>query len=626
MSIRDLLSLYPDIRSCTDPNAANYASVVTQATRHTSRSDMSELYEIARPNEEDVYKRWRIDNRRHITVSPVLSFKMMLTRVLQASLDNISSDLYPDLSRFAYDDLMSFSLVDPNARIVEWPYNPDNPAVSPSTPVMEGGMTPSMAVMTETQIIASKNVHYADKHTFIWGAGEINLGSEKTPEMYPYYQAVDEMQYYILLPVKQKKAIVYEPVLWYIHNLERLPVAYLPGFVMPNGYRESVAWGAYSYLDEAVIALSSDQVTRIRHSQPKLVINADITCPKCNGSGTESIKGDKIVCRTCHGVGGLQNVGDFATLKLKGKNEFDRANNNPVYYVSSPQGIEYPMQVWEKLIAKAENQLCTDLLEGTGNESGIAKELRMEPRQDLLKMYGEQFCRMIADLINNRAQLRDINADEVLITPPVYYQTRSPEVLRIELQSALPGERYMQYMQLINTKYRGNDYMIQVHTVAVLYAPLLLYKPDEIDSVVNMGSYDDRDIKRRDYAVYVMGELLNDVRNVNASKRELFELADQLLIDMGVMADLIDINGDELIQTDNKLLQTVGGVTSIVEISRAVSAGEMTERSAENLLMTVFKMTKEEASSLIDIPTSTPKIIEKEVVSKKEDLPIDTGL
>ncbi len=73
--------------------------------------------------------------------------------------------------------------------------------------------------------------------------------------------------------------------------------------------------------------------------------------------------------------------------------------------------------------------------------------------------------------------------------------------------------------------------------------------------------------------------------------------------------------------TDNKLLQTVGGgVTSIVEISKAVSAGEMTETSAENLLMTVFKMTKKEASKLIEVPVR--QVSEDPAATP----PVDTGM
>jgi hypothetical protein len=40
-----------------------------------------------------------------------------------------------------------------------------------------------------------------------------------------------------------------------------------------------------------------------------------------------------------------------------------------------------------------------------------------------------------------------------------------------------------------------------------------------------------------------------------------------------------------------------------VEISRAVSAGEMTESAAENLLVTVFGIKQEEARKLIELPT-----------------------
>jgi hypothetical protein len=599
MKISDLLSQYPDIRNIEDPNANNYSQVVTQALRHSSRSDMLELYNIARPNEENIFKQWRIDNRRHFTIAPIFRFKLMLIRVLQASLENIDDKNYPGLSKFVYDELTDLSIVDPNAKIVEWPYLESNPEIPPSTPVEITGVGQNSPIAVKSNIIPSEHIKVYHEDYFVWRTGEkINLGTEKSPELVETFKACDKQYFYILTPKKVDKKIEYTPEVWYFHELKRLPVADLPGFKLLSGYKESICFPAFPLLDEAVIAISSDQVTRIRHSQPKLVVNADLTCPTCNGAGTEIFKDEKIRCKTCHGGAVLKDVGDFSTVRIKGiRGEFDRTNTNPIYYVAQPSGIEYTMAVWEKLIDKAETALCTDLLEGSGNESGIAKELRMEPKQDLLKMYGEQFCEMIENIINNRAQLLDIKAKEIVISPPIYYQTKSPEMIRSELIDSLPGERYVKYLELIKAKHRGNDLMIKIHLTALLYAPLLIYKQDEVDSVIQLGSYSEKDIKRRDYSVYVFTEIFKQAANDKKSKKELFQMADDMLIEMGVM--VADMEGPLALDEITSVDQLPDDLDELEEVLTKLLNEEISREDALRLVVIIEGVSEQEAEQLL---------------------------
>lgn len=53
---------------------------------------------------------------------------------------------------------------------------------------------------------------------------------------------------------------------------------------------------------------------------------------------------------------------------------------------------------------------------------------------------------------------------------------------------------------------------------------------------------------------------------------------------------------------NTKLLETVGGVGGIVDISRAVARGEMTEAAGENVLIEIYGLPRETAAKLVEVP------------------------
>lgn len=536
--------------------------VSIQATRHCTRSNMVDLFNIVRPNEEKVFSDWRKANLRHITVSPILAFKRMLKRTLKSSfrIPDLDKNVFDNLNDFIFDDILIYVLADPNAIGLEWPYNPQKPKVPLAIP---GSFPQNERIATETKIYTYDKVVLADAELVIVVDGEVNVGGEKSQHWVKNYIACDTEHFYKINPHKDDKGkIIYTIQVWYRHDLKRLPIFRIPGVKTnsklqeekptdTDGYNESYAWGAYEFLDEAVIAISSDQVNRIRNVLPKLVVNADLLCPTCNGAGHIGSVADRNICKTCKGLGSIKEIGDFSTVNVRAKTEFDRSNPNPVFYVQQPSDVKYSKEIWEDLLIKAERQLCTDLLEGTGNESAVAKELRLEPRQDLLVDIGESLARTIEDYINNKQQLRNAKEKHVAVVPPAYYETKSPDMLKLYVEQSLPGERQRDYMMYVKSKYLGNDFMIDVHIKAMLYAPLLLYKNDEAMSVIAAGSYDTDDIKRRDYAIMVLQEVLRSGQYQDY--KSIFEAADALLIEWGILeekTDVGDLDLDEITSVD----------------------------------------------------------------------------
>lgn len=581
--------------SAINPNYELYEKVTTQASRHTSRSDLSEFYNIVRPNEEQVFIDWRQSNKRHFTVAPILSFKRMITRVLKSSvrLPEIDKQLFDNIDEFLFDEIIMLSLYDTNAVGIEWPYNPETPDIPLAIP---GSYPQNMPLATDTVIFKFDKVVENNQDFVLLYNGQVNLGTEKKPKLANTFIGADKERYFLVVPyLGPKEDVLYRVDLWYLHKLKRIPIFTPMGVKMSEGYKETIAWGAYEYLDEAIISISSDQINRIRNVLPKLVVNADLDCNDCNSTGFHGEGAKKTVCNTCRGSGKISEIGDFSTIKIRGRNEFDRTNSNPIYYVQQTGDLKYSKQVWEDLILQAEKQLCTDLLEGTGNESGVAKELRLEPRQDLLVMYGEQFCQFIEAYINNRTKLRKPDSPEVTIVPPSYYETKTPDMLKLYATQSLPAERQRDYLMYVKTKYRGNDFMIDVHTKAMLYAPLLLYKQEEASEVVGMGAYTEKDIKRRDYAIFILGEIMEENPDIVENKK-IFELADKMLIDLGILeAPTMSGEFDEITSVD----QLPDDLDELEEVLSKLLNNEIDRETALKLVMVIEDVTIEEAEELL---------------------------
>lgn len=600
MTISEFLqSIKGELHNHTSELSPLFEKVLTQALRHTTRSDMAELHDIARPSEDEAFTNWRKDNRRHLTPDFINQYIMMLQRIVKQSF-NFDYD-YPKLERFVCHTIIPLAIQDPNSIVIRWPYIEG----VDGAPDLNGDNTTKIS--TKEIIVYSRNIKEINDDILIYNYDFITLNNEKKRR----YIGIDKQNYYIINPYyDNKNSLKYREEFWYRHELKMLPICKLPGIVVnhyvdgaqnPMIYNESIAWPAFENFDEGVIRLSSEQVASIKHANPKLIMNADIKCTDCHGAKNIYDENKKAKpCKTCNGTGTLQALGDFSTVKIEnGKGDFDKSHSNPLYYLEPPQGLEYLRKSWKEFFQDGQKAICSDPLEGTGNESGIAKEMRLEPKQDRMQSFGLAISWFVEDLVNFKRLLEN-EGELITVTPPVYYQTKNPEILKLDVVSSLPGERYMKFVEYIDSVFKGNEIKIKSHKFAALYAPLILYKSEEIDSVFNAGAYDERDIKRRDMAMYAMSEVIS--KNPKIELKEAKEEADKLLISEGFLSDPVIIDGQLDVIGDNKLLQTVGGVTSIVEVSRAVASGEMTEKAAENLLITVFGMSPEDAAKLIEVP------------------------
>ena len=565
MDVITFLDKYKDVRKYSSSLRSYFDKVTKQSYRHTTRDSMEELQKDARPNEDPIYTKWRQNNLRHVTVDFVLQFQRMLQRVLSQTL-TIDYKI-EKLDRLIYNELIPLSIQDPNSKIVLFPFKEDQPEKAPSS----SEFIETQKLKSKIEIIRSERIVEFNEDLLIYKYDVIEINKTKVLR----YIGIDKLGYYILSPYfNEKKIIQYRIDVWYVHKFETLPVASLPAITINAvdnfghtiHYKESICWPAFEWFDQGIVEMSSSQVASIKHANPKLVMTTDIECPTCEGHGFTGdlddsgliISSTKSVCRTCNGKRTIQQLSDFSTIKaLNGNQPGDNANNNPVYYLNPPGGIKDLQNSFLMYFEMGKKSLTNDLLEGTGNESGIAKELRLQPRQDLMQSYGQQLCFMIEDIVNYTLLLEGSKEEDLVsVIPPSYYETKSPELLKLEVQNALQGERFLNYMKWVQNEYKTDELNVKLHKFAVLYAPLILYTSEEFNVAFNTGTYTEKDAIRRDYAFYAVGEILKKdpkIDDIKAIKDE----ADKLLIDKGILEDVTELEFGEEVRS--KLLDTVGG-------------------------------------------------------------------
>ena len=169
MNIQEFVSLHEDISAYSFELSIKYDDVVSQAKRHTSRSDMSELQSIARPNEESIYTSWRESNIRHVTVDFILKFQRMLQRIINQSIQ-LNYD-YPNLGKLVHDRLIPLSLQDTNSSILLWVYMESEPLTPPSDPKYQV----NLPIKTKEEIILSKDIKYKDNDLLIYYYDDITI-------------------------------------------------------------------------------------------------------------------------------------------------------------------------------------------------------------------------------------------------------------------------------------------------------------------------------------------------------------------------------------------------------------------------------------------------------------------
>ncbi|MGV6816111.1 MAG: hypothetical protein ACWA44_02440 [Thiotrichales bacterium] len=631
------------------PMHTYFDEVAKQARPHTARmlpGELTELIKRRRPNESEVIQDYRADNRRQITREVFENFFAALSRVMRGGNIEIKAESkalkdWLDKSKFTYNgknySLLNYAfecltpeaLRNPNQILIAFPYGPENPTIPPSFPLSEGGHDPNTVISIKPMVVNHKEIAYVDSDVLVFQGGHRTIKVGNAEQSHPFYYAADSESWYLLEPrVKKSPAslkdtgrtlkvsnnLEYEPILWYIHNTGESLVNFLPGETQKTEkgfFLESFLRPAFEIGDEVLMRFSDEQSISTRFAHPITVAHpVDCTAPGCNGGYVPSDDGP-VACSVCHGKGKVPMPGPYEIYQMPEGGLFDGDNQikDPVRFIHLPAEVgDSAFEKWNTLKVDMKRSIGLDLLEGTANESGEAKQRRLEKLQDRLNRIAisifdgtlNNFLYQVESLLVKDEGRRKRAA----ISYPKYFKLDSVEELKEAAETALSEDRFAKKMAYYNEQYRSDPEMVRIKELAMSYAPLLLLTEDERVDAINKGVYADDDLIKA-YNAEIALSKLSAKGELPEDEKEVFKMVDEYLIDRGflVQRDIQEIA--EEVQK-SPLLQTVGGVQGIVAISQAVADGSMTEGAAERLLVEVFGFSPSVAASLIESPVQDP--------------------
>jgi hypothetical protein len=547
-SIRDnLKALVPNNRELAH-------EVYSKAKYHFDRKAADELLILQRPNESKNVFNYRVKNYRHITQEVVYKWLSKSTRIIRQralSVDTIDmSEILSD--RLRLDDYdyngqkmafeqwlfkiaMPYAMKDPNAVCIEYVYNQFDDSVPPNE--LPDNSEP---IYSKTVIVPFSQIVVSESGLFICKWGNQKVAKDRNE---PIFLLVDNQSYYKAYPyLDGQKKLKYELVLWYVHNLDDLPITHMPSVIKEEGgvmYRDSYLAPAFPWLDEAINSFSNDQGVSTLHNNPILVIG-DIDCVDCDGEGViiDISTKKRHTCTTCNGTGKLKRTGSHEVMQISRQRDPEQKINNEVFYVNPEvRVLEHSSARWEKMMDAGKKAIYLDMLEGTGTESGVAKGLRMEGLKDLMKQFGDDVIDFVTNILNIKEMLYVLSEEQrqyISIIKPTSYEVETEEMLLENVKSALVSDRFNAQMAYIKQKYRGDEEIIKAYDLAFLWCPLLLVSDiNELQFLINSTAYTLSDLKKRDVAVQIFEEVVRQL-GMDATMQQYFDLADEFADDMNL--------------------------------------------------------------------------------------------
>jgi hypothetical protein len=178
---------------------------------------------------------------------------------------------------------------------------------------------------------------------------------------------------------------------------------------------------------------------------------------------------------------------------------------------------------------KGKRAIGLDLLENV-QESGIAKEYRLEDLQDMLKVIGDAFSDMIESYLWQVESLLVVNENsrtEPTVKRPEQYTVKNSLMLLEEAKQAMSSDRQKRAMTYYEVAYKGDAVTIKIFELAHKWAPLFGMSEEEL-KIRMSTAYDNNDLIKADRAYNIFRDIAEQSDNfMIMSDEQAFALADK---------------------------------------------------------------------------------------------------
>ena len=629
----------PDFHNSQAVQSSAWLKVFNQAKEHTRDVEKSKLTEAARPHEPPEIQDYRNNNDRKLTKADVEKYRTKTGRIYRSSglrvneatlsdwlKEELAANPYEylgtptNLMDYVMNEVYARSIDDANFVSIVFPYNDRQEYVPPIWSFSEGGIPKNERVPMKTISIPSSEITYFSSELFAWKGGLVSYKKGKHANV---YWLVDKTSFWLWYPITEKHGKVqYELIEWYPHNTgsgeeKVLPVNLAIGVLAfqendQYQYQNSILHGYFEYADEFSTRFSDGQGVWINFSSPVKVVAAkkcgNPECYKGNvktfDDKTGKANGTKS-CNDCGGEGMNYTASPYGYYVKREVKDGETVDSKPYEVIGAQaDAVEMAYNIPFDLLKKGRESIGLDVLIGL-NESGVAKDKRLEDTKDKIADNADKIKKWIENHLFFKECLGQIDRSKRIIpvvNVPIDFDLKSSEDYRIEVEKALPNDRIEKELNYYRSIYANNESLLKIYKVALSEYPLIVLEWSELKEREMLGYITKEDIVRVDNVIPALRKISKGNDWLKLENEKIVQKVDEMLISKGLISSPIDNET----KSKGKLLESIGGVKSIIEVTTAISNNELSQEAGKTILKTVFGFNDSDAAQLANVPQQTP--------------------
>ena len=626
---------------------------------HACEGSPRRLLDIARPNEAEIYKQYRLAVYEPITSVPWTKASNVVKKI--DSSDNFSinfpeqkgaapnkNDLkkylevdfpfFDSLRNWCFSFFIDKMLEDPNAVCVVLPLAKKDP------------LDDTELLRPYPSIYASENVYYFEDNTLcVIIKDEKSLVKVGDKEVYGgnIFLSIDRDSYAISTQIGNKDDYEYQTVIYPLLNLDPNGQSYMPAFAVGGIVKEfdmnlrlykSFFSAMVPMLNEVVRRYSDHQANMALHIHPDRWEMQDTECKVCKGKGVvvrTGAKGDKPVesgCGNCAGTGMVSVKTPFNTKLIKvavksGMNDSINVPTPPMGYINRDiASIDFLDKEVDKRIMQALSSINFEFINqqplvNSGEAKKVDKEEATAFLVTIFKHVVNNVLYPICYFVNNqRYEYQGAVRFQNLPTIPIPsdFNIIYPEDILASIKTAkdsgAPASVLNQLYISLSEKQFGKDSQEHKTNVLILNIDPLTNKTSD-EKVVEMtsgGCSKIQFIVSCQLTSFINDAILNDKEFLNKPYKEQKDIiyAMAKAVETQSNSSLIPIvgsDGNSIDGTPNdieaeaaaKLKGSVGGAQVITGFVEKVSQGLMDRDAAIQSLVFLFKIDEAQAGLLL---------------------------